>query len=174
MITALIWLTVAAIGGIRSMWGALVGGVLLASTPEVIRTFPSFGKVYIAAFGLVGLVFLRRPGGIAGLAEDVARAWQVYGRRRPVERIRLDRGRSGVAGPFHLPPLRGAANGDAPATARRREGARQRSPLRRSLLPDSGVIRGRLRGSGTALPALLSTEPAYAPGSKRKDVPRGG
>lgn len=177
MITALIWLTVAAIGGIRSMWGALVGGVLLASTPEVIRTFPSFGRVYIAAFGLVGLVFLRRPGGIAGLAEDVARAWQVYGRRRPADRIRLDRVRAGVAGlsgPVHLPPLRGAANGDAPVTARGPEGERRASPLRKSVLPDAGVIRARLRGSGTALSPLLSTEPAYAPGSKRKDVSRGG
>jgi ABC-type branched-subunit amino acid transport system permease subunit len=74
MITALIWLTVTAVGGIGSMWGALVAGLLLSLNSELIRNFPALGRLSVALFGAAGLLFLRRPGGVDGLVRDVAAA----------------------------------------------------------------------------------------------------
>lgn len=170
MITALIWLTVAAIGGIRSMWGALVGGFLLALTPEVIRALPALGKVYIAGFGLIGLVFLRRPGGIAGLGEDMANAWRVYGRRRPVERVRLDRSRAGSPAGFGagvLPALRGTTNGHDPGTPAVPDESNGWTALPALAMPEMKAIRDRLRRTGTALAPLGSPGEAGTPGDPR-------
>jgi ABC-type branched-subunit amino acid transport system permease subunit len=172
LITALIWLTVTAIGGIRSMWGALAGGVMLALTPELIRMVPSFGKVYIAAFGLAGLVFLRRPGGIVGLAQDVARAWAVYGKRPPAERVRLD--------PAHVPPAPAGRLSALPLLRRgplagaRNGGSRTAEPpvapvavlAPAAAYDDPATVNRRLSQYGTALPRLAA---AVAAANDRKD-----
>jgi branched-chain amino acid transport system permease protein len=152
MITALIWLTVTAVGGIGSMWGALLAGLLLSLNSELIRNFPELGRINIALFGAAGLLFLRRPGGMVGLARDLTAALRSV-RAVPVpRRVVLDRTRlvpAALGGP-PLPPLVGVGV--------RRNGHNRPAPPR-LVLTEPGVRPGlpRLRSSvtgGARLPAI--------------------
>jgi branched-chain amino acid transport system permease protein len=52
------------LGGLGNITGALIGGVVLALLPEVLREFAEYRMV---AYGLILLLLLRfRPQGLAG------------------------------------------------------------------------------------------------------------
>lgn len=108
LLNGLIWFTLVAIGGIGSAWGALAAGLLFSLTPEVVRAVPALSDVYVALFGIGGLLFLRRPGGIVSVVEQWAAARRGERQRRAKARARLRLGERVV--------LRAASvNGGAPA-----------------------------------------------------------
>ncbi|NPC58241.1 branched-chain amino acid ABC transporter ATP-binding protein/permease [Caenimonas soli] len=59
----------ALVGGMSSIWGAFVGGVLLRALPEALRSFAEYSEVAFTALAL--LIILRLPNGLVGAAADL-------------------------------------------------------------------------------------------------------
>lgn len=118
MFANFVWLALVAIGGVGSVWGALVAGLVMGVTPDVASNVPVLQRLFGVLFGFGALVFLRSPGGLAGLV------------RRSAAGLAAARARTGSAtAAEHLAPLRpsvraavvsGVADEDGP---RRRRGS---------------------------------------------------
>ena len=81
-LTALPLLSVAAVGGFESLWGAIVGAAFLTLAPEALRrTAAPTIALFVAPAALL-LTVLVRPGGIASLGRS--RASRRSGTGRPV------------------------------------------------------------------------------------------
>jgi branched-chain amino acid transport system permease protein len=62
------------VGGTRSVWGSVVGAVLLTVLPEYLRAVKDYDVLVYGA--IVILVVMWAPSGIAGLARQVFARWQ--------------------------------------------------------------------------------------------------
>lgn len=80
LINAFIWLALVAIGGVGSIWGALLAAGMFVLTPEIVRDIDPLNDLYIAGFGALGLLLMRRPGGLMALLRRSG------GRRAPWQR----------------------------------------------------------------------------------------
>lgn len=67
MFATFLWLALVAIGGVGSVWGALVAGLVMGVTPDVASNVAVLERFFGVLFGLGALVFLRSPGGVAGI-----------------------------------------------------------------------------------------------------------
>jgi branched-chain amino acid transport system permease protein len=68
------------IGGVASLWGALVGAIVLSILPEVLTVFEDYDVLIFGAILVSIMIFL--PQGLAkGLGEVLARC------RRPLGRV---------------------------------------------------------------------------------------
>jgi branched-chain amino acid transport system permease protein len=74
---------VSIVGGIGTLWGPVVGTVLLETTSTLLQSWlgGSIGGVQLTVYSLILMaVILWRPTGLMGVATE---AWQRYLRRRP-------------------------------------------------------------------------------------------
>jgi branched-chain amino acid transport system permease protein len=62
-------LIVALLGGLGSVWGAVVAGLLVGATDAVTARYLNQDFVLLTLFGLIAIVLLIRPRGVAGLLE---------------------------------------------------------------------------------------------------------
>jgi branched-chain amino acid transport system permease protein len=62
-------LIVALLGGLGSVWGAVLAGLLVGATDAVTARYLNQDFVLLTLFGLIALVLLVRPRGVAGLLE---------------------------------------------------------------------------------------------------------
>ncbi len=70
LVVSLSFLTMAVVGGMSSVWGAVLGGLFLAGAPEVLRAFE---KWQMLIYGVLLIVFIRvLPKGLASLPERLA------------------------------------------------------------------------------------------------------
>lgn len=67
LINAFIWLALVAIGGVGSVWGAFIAAGVFVVTPELVSDVDALNDLYIAGFGVLGLLLLRRPGGLIAI-----------------------------------------------------------------------------------------------------------
>jgi branched-chain amino acid transport system permease protein len=74
------YVTMVVLGGMSSLWGALLGAVFLTVLPEFLRAIENYDIVIYGAILLACTLFLR--GGIAGVGEALLRAF----RRAPAAR----------------------------------------------------------------------------------------
>lgn len=65
--TSILFLAMVVVGGMRSVWGGVVGGVVMTVLPELVRTFGDFDILFYGAVLVLIMVFL--PQGIAGSIE---------------------------------------------------------------------------------------------------------
>lgn len=70
LLNGAVWLAVVAIGGIGSIWGSLIAGILLGVTPEILVRVEQLQRLYVALFGVSALLVLRRPGGLVAVVHS--------------------------------------------------------------------------------------------------------
>jgi branched-chain amino acid transport system permease protein len=68
--TSLLWLTIAVVGGIQSVYGAVVGAMLFYFVPELFSGGGSPSPWLTPVFGIGAILLARRPGGLVGLIAD--------------------------------------------------------------------------------------------------------
>jgi branched-chain amino acid transport system permease protein len=62
------------VGGTRSIWGSVVGAVLLTVLPEYLRVMKDYDVLVYGAIVIVAVMWA--PSGIAGLARRALARWQ--------------------------------------------------------------------------------------------------
>jgi branched-chain amino acid transport system permease protein len=68
---SVLYVTMVVLGGMSSLWGALLGAVFLTVLPEFLRSIENYDIVIYGAILLACTLFL--PKGLAGLGEVVVR-----------------------------------------------------------------------------------------------------
>ena len=68
--TSLLWLTIAVVGGIQSVYGAVVGSLLFYFVPELFGSTGTPSPWLTPVFGIAAILLARRPGGLVGLVAD--------------------------------------------------------------------------------------------------------
>lgn len=63
--TSLLWVAVVVVGGVESVLGAVLGGVLLAFAPDLLPS--ALDEWLVPLFGLGAIVLARQPGGLVAL-----------------------------------------------------------------------------------------------------------
>ncbi|MDL4771569.1 ABC transporter permease subunit [Actinomadura xylanilytica] len=81
-LTGFVWLAVVVLQGVRRIGGAVLGGLIMALSPEVLSKITDSQYVGLILFGLGGMVLARHPDGI--LAQFAERR---YRRRKRQERL---------------------------------------------------------------------------------------
>jgi branched-subunit amino acid ABC-type transport system permease component len=76
--TSLLWVTIAVVGGVDSVFGAVIGAMLFGFAPTLfaVSTSATIIKWLAPAFGVGAIVLARQPGGLAALIGQL--------RRRPI------------------------------------------------------------------------------------------
>lgn len=122
LLNGLQWLALLAVGGIGSIWGALLAGVFFALIPEIVSLVPGFDRAYPPLLGLAVLLVIRRPGGIAGALQSARAAVAGSVRdggtapvERPATRLR-DEWRARPATPLRRRPRRSEPRRDGEAS----------------------------------------------------------
>lgn len=77
------------VGGMRSLWGALLGALLLVSIPEATRTVTGLDTILIGLFGV--LILMLKPTGIVGILSDLGRSIRAVSPRLSARRVTYDR-----------------------------------------------------------------------------------
>ncbi len=70
--TSLLWLTIAVVGGIQSVYGAVVGALLFYFVPDLLSGGGAPSPWLTPLFGVGAILLARRPGGLLGL---IAERW---------------------------------------------------------------------------------------------------
>jgi ABC-type branched-subunit amino acid transport system ATPase component/ABC-type branched-subunit amino acid transport system permease subunit len=70
------------VGGMTSIWGAIVGGGLVRALPEALRSFADYSEVAFTALAL--LIILKLPNGLVGGISDIASRMGIGRRRKEV------------------------------------------------------------------------------------------
>jgi branched-subunit amino acid ABC-type transport system permease component len=68
--TSLLWLTIVVVGGIQSVYGAVVGSLLFYFVPDLFTNGGTPSPWLAPAFGVAAVLLARRPGGLVGLIGD--------------------------------------------------------------------------------------------------------
>jgi branched-chain amino acid transport system permease protein len=68
--TSLLWLTIVVVGGIQSVYGAVVGALLFYFVPELFSGGGTPSPWLTPVFGVAAILLARRPGGLVGLVAD--------------------------------------------------------------------------------------------------------
>jgi branched-chain amino acid transport system permease protein len=67
VLESILYLTMVVVGGLGSIWGAIIGGVVLSFLPEFLRQFKELQELLFGAILILSLIFL--PNGLVGLYE---------------------------------------------------------------------------------------------------------
>jgi sulfate-transporting ATPase len=131
-LTALPVLSVAVVGGIESLWGAVVGAALLTAGPELVRHLHAATLAAALPPAVLLVVIALRPGGLASLAASAGRRPAAGGRAA---------GPASPAAPAWWRPIAAVRRRPlAPAAT-----APQRRPAEPLLVEELVVTFGRLR-----------------------------
>lgn len=137
LINAFTWLALVAIGGVGSIWGALVAAAVFVLTPEWVRDIEVLNDLYIAGFGMLGLVLLRRPGGLVGIARPILRSRTVGVRPlRYLPSLATSTGGPPSGDPVTMPPLRVRRGMAADAIVEKAASSRPAPPQRAGAVDD--------------------------------------
>ena len=68
--TSLLWLTIAVVGGIQSVYGAVLGSLLFYFVPDLFTGGGTPSPWLTPVFGVAAVLLARRPGGLVGLVAD--------------------------------------------------------------------------------------------------------
>jgi ABC-type branched-subunit amino acid transport system permease subunit len=69
-LTSLLWLTIAVVGGIQSVYGAVAGALLFYFVPDLFSGDGSPSPWLTPVFGVAAVLLARRPGGLVGFLSE--------------------------------------------------------------------------------------------------------
>lgn len=81
-------LTMAVLGGHKSVWGALLGSAILISLPELFRVFAEYRNVFQGVLLMLVIIFL--PNGIVDSLLALAHEHRVRRSMPPADRVQID------------------------------------------------------------------------------------
>jgi branched-chain amino acid transport system permease protein len=69
VLESVVYLTMIVVGGLGSIGGSIVGGILLSLLPEILREFKEYQELLFGAILILSLIFL--PNGLVGLWDKI-------------------------------------------------------------------------------------------------------